>query len=421
MKELLTRSLTKISWILVIAMMGFSFTACEDDDDDNGDDNGDEIVLDGIYVKGDATALTSLESDGMFEVGKNEVNQEEREGLYEKYVALSSDGGFNIVQVAGDQQMTYGPGSDFDVVPEEDRDVEEPQVDFWRGSFTESDDQFTVPEDGLYHIAIDTELEKVVVVPVSWGLIGDATPGGWDDDTELESQGFDLENMTFESEEIEMRNGEYKFRYSGGWKVEIDTTLELDGGDVGVKVNTNLGGSLDDLARGGDNITMDDPGEYTVTMDWSLTDGYSASMERTGDLTLTNWEGVKLDAVGDGISQDNDDAIEDPSSWEWGYKLLADNEGEPEVDGDVYTWTWTEVILEADSGFKIRTEDGEASPENDISFDIGYDAVDTDNSSDLVDNADGNIIVTEKATFNITTVIDAADGDTKTITIEEAK
>lgn len=420
MKDLLTRSLTKLSWILIVAMMGFTFTACEDDDDDNGDDNGDEIVLDGIYIKGDATALSSLDSDGMFEVGKNEVIQEERESLYEKYVAISSDGGFNIVQIAGDQEMTYGPGSDFAVVPEEERDIEEPQVDFWRGSYTETDDQFTVPEDGLYHVAIDTELEKVVVVPVMWGLIGDATPGGWSDDTELESQGFDLESMTFESTGVEMRNGEFKYRYSGGWKVELDTLLELEGGEVGVKVNSNLGGSVDDLVPGGDNISLDESGEYTMTMNWSLTDGHSASMERTGDLPLTDWTGVVLDMVGDGVSPDNEDAVEDPSSWSWGYKLIADDNGEPTVDGDVYTWTWTDVVLEADAGFKIRTEDGEPSPENDMSFDIGYDAVDVDNSSDLVDDVDGNIIVTEKDTFNITTVIDAADGDSKTVTIEEA-
>ena len=315
--------------------------------------------------------------------------------------------------------MTYGP-EDVSVVGESDRTQDEPQVDFQRGTYTETDETFSVSEDGMYHVAIDTELNKVVIIPVKyWGLIGGATPGGWAEDTKLEYDAFDMSSLSFTATEIEIRAGDWKLRYSGGWKAALDTTVELSTGDKGVKVNTNLGGSLSSLEPGGANITNETPGVYTATLDWSMSEGYSLSMERTGDVPLTDWTGVSLDIVGDGVSPDNEDAVEDPSGWGWGYKLLADNNGEPTVEGDVYTWTWSQVILEADAGFKVRTENGETAPENDMSFDVGFDAVDTDNSSDLVDGSDGNIIVTEKDTFDIVTTIDAADADAKTVTITE--
>ena len=419
MKTLLTKSITKLSWLLIIAMMGFTFTACDKDDDgDNGDDG--EIVLDGFYITGAATAYSDLNTEAQMEVTKNEVNQTERSTLYEAYIPLKGGEGFNIVQVAGSDQMTYGPGSDFAVVGEGDRTTDEPQVDFQRGSYTETETTFTVPDDGLYHVALDTEVGKAVIVPVDyWGLIGAATPGGWTDDTKLMPAGFDMSSMTFEITDVELRTGDWKFRYSSGWKVALDTTLDIGEGNKGVKVNTNFGGSAATLEPGGDNITNDDPGVYDVTMDWTDTDGYAASMTKTGEIPATDWTGVDLDIVGDGVSPDNDAAIQDTSSWNWGYALLADNSGDPTVDGDLYTWTWSKVILEANAGFKVRTENGNQAPENGLGFDLGFDAVDTDNSSTLVGDDSGNIIVTEKDTFDIVTTIDAANADTKTITITE--
>ena len=42
--------------------------------------------------------------------------------------------------------------------------------------------QFTVPEDGLYHVIVDTEVGVIAIAKVEWGLIGGATPNGWSDD-----------------------------------------------------------------------------------------------------------------------------------------------------------------------------------------------------------------------------------------------
>jgi hypothetical protein len=414
MKRNYFKNLLKLSW-LVIAALAFTFTSC-DDDDDGGKDL---IIEDGIYVKGLGTALTDYDAKGLMSVTRNEVTQEDRSSLYELYVAVEAgSGGFNIVMVTGGVPTVYGPGADFATVAEADRDVEEPQVDFARGSYAETATPFTVAADGLYHVVIDTELMKVAVIPVEWGIIGGATPLGWGGDTELTQGAFDLETMTFSITDMELRGGDWKFRYSGGWKVILDAEYDLGEGKTGVKVNTNLGGSISDLAAGGDNIVNDAPGVYTISLTWALASGYAAEVTKTDDLPLTNWTDVICDAVGTGVSVDNANAIADPSSWSWGNKLLAD--GAPTKEGDVYTWTWTNIVLEANEGFKLRTENGVAPDNgNGANFDVGYSAVDTGTSSSLVADKDGNLSVTAKGTFVITLTVDAANSDTKEIVITE--
>jgi len=319
--------------------------------------------------------------------------------------------------VAGNVKTTYGPGADFAEVTAPTTD--EPKVPFWRGSYTETATKFTVPADGMYHVVIDTELGKVAVVPVHWGIIGAATANGWGGSTAMTESAFDLNTMTWTITDTELRGGDWKFRYSDSWKVELDTTIDIGGGNIGVKFNTNFGGAVNALVPGGANIVNAAPGVYTITMSYTLGTGYVATATKTGDLPLTNWDGVVCDAVGTGVSADNAAAIPDPSSWGWGNVLVADNNGEPVKAGDTYTWTWTNIILEANEGFKVRTLNGVAPPAGGANFDAGYTAVDVANSSANVVDLGGNLGVSVKGPYTITLVIDAADNDSKTITITE--
>jgi hypothetical protein len=255
--------------------MVFSFSACSDDDDN--EDNGPK-VLDGMYIKGAGTALTDLVSNGRMSVAKNEVLQEDRETLFEMYIAIKAGSeGFNIVEVEGAVTKTYGPGADFAVVLEADRDVEEPKLDFQRGSLVETTNKFTVPADGLYHVSFDKELMKVAVVPVNWGVIGGATPGGWSSSTALTSSAFNLNKMSFEIAEITMLKNNWKFRYSDGWKVILDANLDLGSGKKGVKVNCNFGGTIDALEAGGADIANATYGVYKINITWELGVGTKAT------------------------------------------------------------------------------------------------------------------------------------------------
>jgi len=418
MKKNVFKKLFNLSWLVLAALL--TFTAC-DDDDDNGDD---VIVLDGIYILGDATALSDYNTNGRFAVTKNEVNQEDRSSLYEKYIAISATGTFKIMKVAGAIKTQYGPGTDFAVVGTADRDNEEPQVDFWRGSYTESTTEFSVTADGLYHVVIDTELGKVAIMPVKWGLIGAATPGGWSDDTELEQGTFNLESITFSKTNVEMRQNEFKYRYSGGWKVILDTVVDLGGGKKGVKVNTNFGGAINDLEPGGSNINFTAPGIYTMNVNWTLSEGTTASATKTGDLSFTDWSDVVFDVFGTGVDPTGTGAIVDASTWAWGYAVSAD--GAPTIEGDVatgakFTYNWTNVaFVNADGeGFALRSVDGT----NYNGTVLRYSALDTTRSNMSVVGkttnsfGDVNMNVTTDGGYDVVLTIDAASYDKASVII----
>ena len=398
MKKSLFSNIFKFALFFVAAAV--IVTACKDDDDDD-DNNNPVIVLDGFYVHGDATASADLASNMMMSTTRNEVGQVDRTTLYEKYIALKANTDFHITQVAGSTQTTWGPGGDFAEVTNPTTD--EPQgAPFWRGSLVETSDAFQVPADGLYHVVFDTEFMRVVVARVQWGVIGAATPGGWSGSTALTEGTFGLEAMTFQTTEMEMTLGDFKFRYSDGWKIEIDTTDTNP--DNHVKVNTNYGGSVAELVPGGDNINNAESGYYTVTMSWSLANGTTATLERTGDLPLTDYSDVSLGLIGDGFN----DADGNQWSWDGGYGLQT-----PTVDGDVYTWTWDGIEVLSAGSFKIR----EGEDWNGYSF--GYPQVTMAGgaAADFEANGDGNFVPLSDQTVNISFEINAAT-ETYTFTVD---
>jgi hypothetical protein len=231
-------------------------------------------VEDGTYIMGAGTALTTYDLKGLMKATKNEVDQTLRSSLLELFIPVKAGAdGFNIVVVNGTTKTTYGPGADFAEVTVFQTD--EPSGKFSRGTLTVTDTKFTVAEDGLYHIVYDTELGIVVVAKAEWGVIGGATPGGWSSNTAM-TAAFDLNKMDFIVTELTLLQNDWKFRYSNGWKIFLD-----EAGTV--KVNTNLGGTVDALEPGGGNIANAEYAVFTVTLTYELGVGFSATQVRTGD------------------------------------------------------------------------------------------------------------------------------------------
>ncbi len=394
------KNLFKLSWLLIAAFI--SFTACNDDDD------GETPILveDGIYVKGVGTALTDLDAKGKMKVTRNEVVQEERAQLLELYIAVKGGtDGFSIVEVAGASTKIYGPGTDFAVVAEADRNVDEPKVDFWRGGFTESTSKFIVPADGLYHVMLDKELKKIAIVPVVWGVIGAATPGGWGASTETPAVAFDLNNITFKGTEIELTKADYKFRYSQGWKVILDTEFDLGGGNKGIKVNTNFGGVVTALVPGGANIANDVPGIYTIEIKWTLGAAYVATVTKTGESSMKNYTDTELGLIGDGII-----VADTANGWNFTTGI-----SKPTVSNTTYTWVWEGVEVSELGSFKIREGQTWAK------MSIGYPQVTMEGNAaeNFGTNTDGNFVPVAAGIFDFTLTIDAA-ADTYTFKAETA-
>ena len=356
--------------------------------DDDPDLDPTPSVSNGYYIQGGSTALTELIGDGKMTTAKNEVNQENLSSLLELYVAISADNeGFNIVKVISGEETILGPGSDFAEVAAGDLDGEEPSEGLWRGSYVASETTFTVSEDGLYHVVIDNDNEIIVIVKVEWGIIGAATPNGWGGSTQLGEPTFDLNSMEFSSTEVTMTTGEFKYRYSNGWKVILTND---------VKVNTNFGGSLDALEAGGANINNEVAGVYTATLKWELGEGTTATMTKTGDVPLTDYSDYEVGLIGDGII-----VSDTVFGWDATYNKVL-----PAVDGNNYSWTWAGISVSDTASFKIRQgEDWDG-----LNLGFGDVTMAGTSASNFSDDG-GNFKAVEAGMFDFVLSIDAAVGD----------
>lgn len=118
------------------------------------------------------------------------------------------------------------------------------------GSFSTFSDGLTVGGDnnisiataGFYQIKADVVKGELTTTATTWGLIGSATTGGWDNDTQMDY------NPTDESWSVttDLAAGEFKFRANGEWKIDV-------------------GGSVDNLSPGGANIAAT-AGNYTIKL-----------------------------------------------------------------------------------------------------------------------------------------------------------
>lgn len=106
------------------------------------------------------------------------------------------------------------------------------------GTLAQTDeDNLNVAKDGFYRVRTNMNNFTYNVTETSWGIIGDASPGGWDNDTNMTMTAAKGEYIW--KADITLKAGEIKFRANDGWVINF--------GDNGVN------GSLE---YGGDNIKV---------------------------------------------------------------------------------------------------------------------------------------------------------------------
>lgn len=324
---------------MVLIAMVFTLNSCKKSSDTT---TPGVIVLDGYYVMGAGTAYTTYNEKAMMKATNNEVTQTLLPSLKELYIPIKATGGFNIAKVDGSVVKVFGPGAGFGTVTQ--LTVDNPKFPFQRGPAAISTTPFTVPKDGMYHVVFDDSLNVVAVMPVHWGLIGAATPGGWTNDTMMTESAFNSTTMSWSLTGLLMQKGDWKYRYSKGWKVEIDTTNADK--TKWVKVNTNFGTAVDGLVPGGGNITNSVAGLYTATMSYTLGSGYTATLVKTGDVPPINYSTYQMGIIGncylksDGITQ---------AAWDENFGTQL-----PVVTGVTnYDWTYT-IDINLAGQFKFR-------------------------------------------------------------------
>ena len=247
-----------------------------------------------------------------------------------------------------------------------------------------------------------------------WALIGEFN--SWGGDYPMVIDGEYHKAIGF----VQAADGKLKFRKDGQWNYKDES---------GNEIQTNFGGTFAAdaemvLTAGGSDIVVP-AGTYDVYLKvaedgqsgfaYFMTPGKTPADAGEAEVVVVDYSDCQMELVGSGVAEQAGTSAD--TAWNWGNVLLASNEGKPAKEGDVFTWTWSNVTLTAE-GWKIRTLN--AAESGDVAnFDLGDGAVDKTASPNAQDSSDGNIYVTA-GSYNITLVIDAAK-DTKTVKIVAAE
>ena len=114
----------------------------------------------------------------------------------------------------------------------------------------ESDNIMMTQEAGFYQVDVDLSAKTYTLTPFTIGIIGNATPKGWAGDTDMT---YNPEERCWELKNVELTDGEMKFRHTNDW-------------------NLNWGGPLDALVHDGDNIAVA-AGTYDIKLEVNWAEG----------------------------------------------------------------------------------------------------------------------------------------------------
>lgn len=175
-------------------------------------------------------------------------------GAAEGYIYLTS-GGFKLVtDHSWDDAHTYGDdGSD-------------------KLKLTNPGNNIAVDADGYYLIKASLETMTYSLTKTIWGILGDATPNGWGDETALT---YDPASATWKGV-FHLSAGEFKFRANHNWDYNYGSTA----GD-------------ETLNAGGTNIAVAVEADYQIILDLSHPNEYTYQANRwgiIGSATASGWD-----------------------------------------------------------------------------------------------------------------------------------
>ena len=174
--------------------------------------------------------------------------------LYEGYIYIPA-GGSNLFKFTAQpawEPMAYGDGGSGVLI----------EANFSGGNFT-------APSDGYYNLTADLNNMVYTVTKTTWGILGDATPGGWDTDTQMN---YDAVNKVW-TVTADMKSGaSFKFRANNAWIIDfaINSNGKLMYADHPVL------GYTPDL----NNLTVPETGNYTITLDLHDANNYTYKLKK---------------------------------------------------------------------------------------------------------------------------------------------
>lgn len=217
-----------------------------------------------LYVPGSYTTPTWSPGDSPT------VGSVNGDGIYDGYIYVPEAGG----------QFKYTDGPSWDVNYGDDGA---------NGTLERNGANIVAADAGYYRLNVNLNALTHTLTKTDWGIIGDATAGGWDSDQNMT---FDVETATWTAI-VELVPGTMKFRANDDWTINLgdngeDGTLEYDGANLPITergtytVTLKLGspdytytverGSFDKRAMfytDGQTLEIDDPFEFTNG--WAVT------------------------------------------------------------------------------------------------------------------------------------------------------
>ncbi len=305
-------------------------------------------VGDGLYITKAGVDPTTKGQLKSATVDAPNFGAMDRAGFVQGYLYLEA-GSYNMVQIVSKEiDKTYG-GSVEAVTEVFNGECE--TSGYSLVNVAVDGDAFNVVNAGLYVVGYDADLGELIYDQIeSAGIIGGATPGGWGTDTPMTGT-VDANGGSWEVTDVTLGVDAFKFRFNCRWAIDrrLDTNSEF-ANDNGYSMFTNFGNAVDNLKPGneGPNMAIDERANYTVTMAWDTTAGFSATLTRTGDAPVLGYpDAMYLVGAGTtyGWADPGDDTHAEYVPGAEMHKIAggAPNEG-------VY---WKILHLEAGQGFKI--------------------------------------------------------------------
>jgi len=170
-------------------------------------------------------------------------------GIYEGYIYVPSASAntFAFTSAADLNHIIYGAGASAGTL-----------------SVSGTANSLSVPASGYYELTANTNTLTWTATAVTWSIIGDATPGGWNTDTQM---AYNANTNTWTVTAVMLTSGSFKFRVNDAWNIDfgVDANNHLQYADNPVYP---YNGSLN-------NLTVPANGTYKITLDLSNPNYYN--------------------------------------------------------------------------------------------------------------------------------------------------
>ena len=191
------------------------------------------IIYPSLYLPGNYQAASGYESDWSPDKAQ-QIYSLKQNDKYEGYVNMAGDGIVFKFTLDPNWDTNWGDDGADGVLEPNGADI-------------------AIPEAGYYRINADINALTYSFMKTDWGLIGSATPNGWDSDQNMT---YNVETKTW-SVTLDLIAGDIKFRANDDWALNYGDT-DFDGV----------------MEEGGDNLPITEAGNYTIVLNLEVA-GYS--------------------------------------------------------------------------------------------------------------------------------------------------